>query len=472
MQAIFDHIQQQTVAAVDRLYGSADSPAGRTAPWSCKAIFQALSSVSKALLMRLVFYSNPVDLHTLKGWMLPNGIADFNKSIDELKNLRILIIEEKPDLESSAVSMNAHFCESFRYALNNTDEPWLVSGARVPNVEDESPTVEELDEYSASSWEKVLYFLLSSDMETTVPESVKNFMFQTNIMQRRADDPSQASITAKGYDYMLKDFHSQVWAFVMESLTRAAQYQEDIISFVFILSYCELGQSYPVAALTKIQRLLLAEFCNLGIIYRADTKSSHFFPCRIAIDMLFKSPTDGKTASTSVAVQTPLNHRDISIIVETNFQVIAYLSNDLHLWMICLFIDSRTMVRFQNMVIGSVTRESAKESFSIGIRASQIIDFLETHAHPLARTRKRYVPENVSDQLVLWEREKLRIKVDTAVVIDVSELSGGDRLAVVFESLVQKATLLRVLLWSNSEKHILAVTPGGHVQLQAHIDNM
>ena len=234
-----------------------------------------------------------------------------------------------------------------------------------------------------------------------------------------------------------------------------------------MLSYCTLGQCYPVAALTKIQRLLLAEFCNLGIIYRSDLKANVFFPCRIAINMLYKSQADD-----IVATETTLNHRNISIIVETNFQVTAYLTNDLHLCMICLFIDARTLIRFQNMVIGSITRDSAKESFSIGIKASQIIEFLETHAHPLTRKRQKKVPENVSDQLVLWERESQRISIDEAVVINLSEIVGGSRLTALFETLVNKAKLLKVLLWSNAEEKILVVTPIGHQQLQAFADDM
>lgn len=473
MQSIFEHIQQQTAAAVDRLYGSGDSAGKRSAPWSCKAIFQALRPLSKAIVLRLVFFDRPIDVNVLLGWVLPVGMAEFRIAMEELKELRIVVTEGEKDTQVTLVDMNSYFRESFRYALNYTDEPWRVNGEKISNTEDEPPSAEELDEYSASSWEKVLYFILSADIETTVPDSVKNFMLQTGIMQRRRDGADRVAITAKGYDYMLKDFHSQVWAFVVESLNRAVQYQEEIISFVFMLSYCKLGESYPAAALTKIQRMLLSEFCNLGIVYRNSPKATHFFPCRISIDMLFKSPSEDKRGVARANISTQLSHRNIAIIVETNFQVVAYLSNDLHLWMICLFIDARTIVRFQNMVIGSITRESAKESFTIGIRATQIIDFLETHAHPLARNRKNHiVPENISDQLVLWEREKLRIRVNDAVVVDVSELAGGDRLVALFNNLCEQAKLLKVLLWSNAEKYMLAVTPAGHHQLQVYISSL
>lgn len=240
------------------------------------------------------------------------------------------------------------------------------------------------------------------------------------------------------------------------------------MSLVFILSYCELGKGYPVAALSKIQRMLLSEFCNLGIVYRSSSKATHFYPCRMAIDLLFKSESDETKASTNQS-----SHRNISIIVETNFQVVSYLTSDLHMFMISLFVDGTTMVRFQDMVIGSITRQSAKESFAMGIKASQIVDFLETHAHPLVRNRKKIVPENVSDQLVIWEREKSRLHViPDAVVIDVSEIAGGERLHMLFSTLVEKATQLSVLLWSNKDKKMLAVTPEGYQQLQSYVEYM
>jgi hypothetical protein len=211
MQALFEHIHEQTAVAVDRLYGSGDTER-RTAPWSCKAMFQALRPLSKAILMRLIFFEDKVEYGVLLGWMLlPTGMHEFEKSMEELKQLRMLLVEDAAVVEQSQVSMNIYFRESLRYALNNLETPWLINSATVPNTEDETaPSIEELDEFSASSWEKVLYFLLSADMETSVPDSVKNFMLETGIMQRSAESRGQVYLTAKGYDYMLKDFHSQV----------------------------------------------------------------------------------------------------------------------------------------------------------------------------------------------------------------------------------------------------------------------
>ena len=44
---------------------------------------------------------------------------------------------------------------------------------------------------------------------------------------------------------------------------------------------------------------------------------------------------------------------------------------------------------------------------------SQIISFLENHAHPRLRTGDQaLVPNNVTDQIVLWEREQTRLKME------------------------------------------------------------
>lgn len=65
----------------------------------------------------------------------------------------------------------------------------------------------------------------------------------------------------------------------------------------------------------------------------------------------------------------------------------------------------------------------------MGIKAAQMIDFLVMYAHPQVRNRssEKILPENVTDQLALWERENFRIQADEAVLIDFRNLIGFDR---------------------------------------------
>ena len=242
----------------------------------------------------------------------------------------------------------------------------------------------------------------------------------------------------------------------MACIQNSKQYLEEILSFIFTTSYCQFGSGYSISALSDSQRRLLQLLIDWGVVY-CPSQSKYFYPCRIALSLLHK-PSEEEIVT---------NHKNISIIVETNFQVLAYLETDLHFAMICLFVDATTMIRFGNMVIGSITRQSAKESFKIGISSAQIIDFLEVHAHPRVRGKSKIVPENVSDQLILWEREKFRINVSDAMFIDVSELAWGEKRDFLFESLCNQASLLGVCLWSDPVKKRLAVTPDGYLQLQS-----
>lgn len=41
--------------------------------------------------------------------------------------------------------------------------------------------------------------------------------------------------------------------------------------------------------------------------------------------------------------------------------------------------------RFPNMLVGMLTRESLKEAFKKKITTQQIMNFLETHSHPICR---------------------------------------------------------------------------------------
>jgi len=44
--------------------------------------------------------------------------------------------------------------------------------------------------------------------------------------------------------------------------------------------------------------------------------------------------------------------------------------------------------QFPNLIVGAVTRSSTQKAFALGIKASQIIAFLEAHAHITARAGK------------------------------------------------------------------------------------
>lgn len=59
------------------------------------------------------------------------------------------------------------------------------------------------------------------------------------------------------------------------------------------------------------------------------------------------------------------------IIVETNYRIYAYTDSNLKISLLALFSD--LMFRFPNMVVASLTRESVREAFKMGITGQQVI---------------------------------------------------------------------------------------------------
>ena len=72
----------------------------------------------------------------------------------------------------------------------------------------------------------------------------------------------------------------------------------------------------------------------------------------------------------------------------------------------------------------NLTRDSCKAAFRNGITTDQICDFLEVHCHPIVREQgakeakvgASIVPNNIKDQLRLWEEEQDRVEVRCAAL--------------------------------------------------------
>lgn len=205
MNSIFGIIRNESLIAVNRLYGDSDS-VGKNGSWTCKAIFQSLSSISQAILMRLVFRNDHVDRKLILDWLQSSSKVLGNSAISELMSLRILL----PQLDDM-VSVNKHFLLNFRRSLCSDEEPWETKSHHSSTInEGENPSIEILDDHSSLEWERILYFLATSDEDAgkKIKSATKNLLISTQLMMLNSD--GSLMITAKGYEFMLKDLHSQV----------------------------------------------------------------------------------------------------------------------------------------------------------------------------------------------------------------------------------------------------------------------
>ena len=125
------------------------------------------------------------------------------------------------------------------------------------------------------------------------------------------------------------------------------------------------------------------------------------------------------TRSLEEALAAPIPSRlHLAVVVQTNFQVVAYTRSKLHISTIGLFCDVQSYRRLPNVIFFHLSRDSVRGAFRLGITADQILRFLHVHAHPMLRLEGRaLVPSNVRDQIMLWDRERRRVVMDEVRVV-------------------------------------------------------
>jgi transcription initiation factor TFIIH subunit 4 len=228
---------------------------------------------------------------------------------------------------------------------------------------------------------------------------------------------------------------------------------------------------------------------HVGLVYIAHHSDDdiHFYNTNTMMNLLSHTSLPSSSSSLSekssslsrvipITHETTLSSSSLQIVVETNMQVIAYLTNDLHISILNLFIE--VILRMPNMIIGRITRDKVKKAYKIGLSSDQIIHFLVSHSHPIVKSKSNdtsqlshdflVIPENVIDQLKLWEAENHRIISNDAIVFcfnDIPNLSSSQYHDIItymkrFESYI---------LYMNESQRILAVTLDGAEQLQSYV---
>lgn len=280
---------------------------------------------------------------------------------------------------------------------------------------------------------------------------------------------------------MLIDISEQIWSF-MRYYTQEAERQVDVLQMMFQMNYCVPGNPCAVAALTETQQQLLGDFVEFGLIYRkrrGKDSADLFYPTSLGVNIVFgqSKQQQMKAAQESLGQVGQFqrdvrsaNGQDISsqdndgegpssssgmfVILETNFKCYVYTQSSLHVEMLKLFLTIECIL--PNLVVGLVTRKSINSAFKKGIEAKQIIHFLEQNAHPLCRRRHKLLPDNVTDQIILWERERNRITLNGGVLYH--DFESEEQFLAVVSFALDKG----IHRWSNKSKHQLFVDAQHH----------
>jgi len=410
------------------------------------------------------------DIHTPPTPM-PQSNSNFNSNVFDNIDPKCKISLSKPFYKALTLSLTTLSPAPYP-ELNKTELDQFIQHEKLnpsdkrkyPNL---APTPTELETFTQKRWDSVLHYLVGTEDDNyeDPPDAIQKFLEETGLMQEdpdyRGNNNRKAPliISSKGYEFMLQDVHVQVWQFILKYIQKLGaqvdtdSFRKEALLFLICLSYCKVGQGYPAGVLPKDTRKIMKDFSLFGLLYICRIGGATiFYPTRVAVNLIIGGLADGAASaagsaseSTSVAALSSSaaatrvlenaleeaipskNH--IAIIVQTNFQICAYTTSSLHVSMLGLFCDVTTFRRLPNVIFYRITRDSVKGAFKLGIEARQILRFLKMHAHPRLRTgNQSLIPGNVEDQIILWDRERSRVKMQE--VYSVQCLDGREYEAV------------------------------------------
>lgn len=370
------------------------------------------------------------------------------------------------------------FASSLRQALvGSEDSQSFGVFSQIPG--ESQVSIADLDDYARQQWEGVMGYMVGTSAfggqrELNLSKGVKQLLQAGHLVEIR---DRRVDITKDGFGFVLQDVNTQVWHILIlyvESAEAIGMDSVEVLSFLFLLSSLELGQSYEKKHLTSNQLRTLADLADFGIVYQDTPEATRFYPTRLATTLTSDSSALNNpiTGSLTGPAGEPGGSGSGFIIVETNYRLYAYTSSPLQISLISLFTNLK--YRFPNLVTGKITRQSVRRAIEIGITAEQIISYLHSHAHPQLRKHNAahatsntggippsVLPPTVTDQIRLWQLERDRLRATAGFLFkDFTSLAE-------YQAPCQYAAEIGVLVWKSDKKRMFFVTR--HEQVAAFL---
>ncbi|KAL7746892.1 RNA polymerase II transcription factor B 52 kDa subunit [Sorochytrium milnesiophthora] len=418
-------------------------------PATCLAVFRLLPYLAKQIVVRLLFVTTSTQHEEIVAWVAKSGQSTMMDSLVALRRFHIL--------RSTGDTWLMHdvFRVQFRHALTGQGEQSSF-GTAVFASEAHPVTTAYLDQYATEQWEAVLQFMVGTSTQRPAP-AVINLLEKSGLMARR---DGAMRITNSGFQFLLQNVNTQVWALLLQYLDLSEDLQMDrvdVLNFFFLLSSLELGTGYSLESLTETQQIMLEDLMAFGIVYRRKKKSKRYYPTRLATTLTtshFGGSVGVEPGKGDVTERGAMSDVEQGfIIIETNYRVYAYTSSPLQIAILDLFIDIKA--RFPNMVSGVLSRDSVMDALKCGITADQIIQYLNAHAHQQMRKKNPVLPLTVLDQIRLWEIERNRVLAQECTLY--YDLRGRE-----FDALLDHATKLDAVLWSDRASLRLVIKTEAH----------
>ncbi|XP_058083794.1 general transcription and DNA repair factor IIH subunit TFB2 isoform X1 [Magnolia sinica] len=413
---------------LDKLYENA---------FICEAVLRSLPPLAKKYVLQMLYMVVPITGKSMEEWVLSDGFSKHKVAVDRLLQLRIFL-EVTDRKKETSYRLNPKFQDNL--------QKYLVYGGALPreampsNITVRLPSLEDLEAYALEQWECFLLQLINSshvERPTNFSSSVMR-VFQRGLLSARENETPK--LTENGFQFLLMDTNAQLWYIIREYISSSQDRgvdPTDLISFLLELSFHVLGEAYNLSTLTEVQKNAVRDLADLGLIkLQQGRKEGWFIPTKLATNL-------------SVSLSDTSSRKQGFVVVETNFRLYAYSSSKLHCEILRLF--ARVEYQLPNLIVGAITKESLYNAFENGITAEQIISFLQQNAHPRVAERTPAVPENVTDQIRLWETDRNRVDIIP------SHLYEDFPSKEVFEAASDFAREVSGLLWEDTKNMRLIV---------------
>uniref|UniRef100_A0ACD5Y6U9 Uncharacterized protein n=1 Tax=Avena sativa TaxID=4498 RepID=A0ACD5Y6U9_AVESA len=421
-----DMVAALPAAKLDMLYDSA---------FICEAVLRSFLPLAKKYVLQMLYVSVPVPSAAIEEWVLDEYASKHKVAIDRLVQLRVFV-EIRDRRKEVSYKMNIKF--------QGNMQKYLVSGGSLPrqpipsSITGRLPTLTELENYALEQWECFLLQLINSSQVEKGTSFSSSMMrtFQRGLLSSR--DNEAPKLSENGFQFLLMETNAQLWYIMREYISSAEERGVDpteLISFLLELSFHTLGDAYSLNSLADVQRIAIRDLAELGLVkLQQGRKDSWFIPTKLATN-LSSSLSDASASKEGI------------VVVETNFRLYAYSASRLHCEILRLF--SRVEYQLPNLIVGAITKESLYGAFDNGITAEQIVAFLQQNAHPRVADKIPIVPENVTDQIRLWENDRNRVEMVLSHVYE--EFPSKD----MFEQCCDHARDNGFLLWEDAKMRLI-----------------
>lgn len=375
-------------------------------PWTCNGLLRALLPLSRVYITRLLLVAGPIHLEVVDSWPSEESLLKHKAAIAQLTLLQLLLPV------GDALQLHQGFQNQLHAAIcggaSSTEAPVP------PEVLSAQPQAAELEAFVVMQWEGLLLYVANAASRAppkTPPLvvamqrsyslydalDVDELLLEADLVGR--SEAGARVVSQVGTSFLLRGGYAQLWALLKPLVSLQQRHGgaelAGALSFVLRLGFRGLGRPLPISELPAQERRIAAALATLGLL------------CPFKVNnVLWAAPTR-LASELSVGSSAATGAGNGSIVVETNYRVYAFTSSPLHIAILRLFVRCDTLL--PTFFVGTLTRDSVGIALRNGLTADEIVAFLAQHAHSRVARRAPIVPEVVSDQIRLWQKESERV---------------------------------------------------------------